>query len=370
MQRPEAGAEADAPASAEHVPAFGGPEPVTDFPAFRDRLAAWRLSTLPVTLGPTRAWTCITPMGLPAWTRRRTAVPKAVPRSEAGTVVSAMPAMPPATAPAVASTRATDVRTLSPTVPLGERMQSPVFIGRPAPAVRVDPPHAPAGGSVPRPGIGRPTQGPVAANRSQRASFDPTYGQTPATAPVSMAKASPATAPITVQPPGSQPLPLLTAAAVRPGAVPALGHGHGAGSDAPSPSLPLATGVPGMAVREQPASSPPPSPMQRPLPVVHHRTALPASSPQPSPSRPASPPLGSSIQTPVSLPQGTGSAGPPTPRITRPATSADAAAVVHELAHHHREELARALAPALARWLRPAPARRWTRDDAHPEPPR
>ena len=332
--------------------------PVTNPLAFRDRLAAWRPPVLLATARLASAWTCLTPVAGAAWTRRRMPVAEAVvePESEPAPVVDVRPF----TVPVV------EIRPPSPAMPQPSMPDNPVRIARERPAApaSIEPPRsAPATiTTLARPGIGRPLSSIPVHHAAQHAVIRSPDEPMPVQHALSR---QPAIPPAPSRPTTPSPTPVAAASPV-PAATPRTGFGR------PAPSMPFAARM----ISERPAST---SSLTSgpPFPVVQ-RSVPPASSSQGAPSLPdaaqaaAIPPRprSSASSRPCDSAPTVLTAASPRPTSSDTDVAVAVAAVATELARHHGPELARALAPVVERWARPASGRRWSRDDSRLELPR
>jgi hypothetical protein len=367
--------------------ALSEPAPLVIAQGFTDRLATWRLATMAVATRPVSTWTSLTPLTPPAWTRRRTSPHK----EAAGFAPDGGSFRRSATGPGADQVTAARLpaRSRRPVASHGDvgpdflaALTRPTAVGvrgqaALAPAVAVG---SVAVGSVARtlrrasaaaaPDAGRP-EGPALPGlpRSARPlSPDPgappaptasgTPGSPTATAPASAdASAYPRAGigPVLASlPPTARPLSPVVDGRPLPAGPPSAGAAHptAPGTQPPGHGLPVVhrSGQAGHAGRAGAAASPtagfaPPSARSRPVP-----SPVPA-----SPVPPGYVTIGSSGQRFASA---------------EPARPADAAVLAREIARDHGDELAQAVAPALARLLRPPRDRGRERDEPSAELPR
>ncbi|NUR57400.1 MAG: hypothetical protein HOV87_01615 [Catenulispora sp.] len=342
-------------------PVLGAAVPVTDPLAFRDCLAAWRAPALLAASRPASAWTCITAVVAAAWTTRRrgggreaerVSAASATPAGIAPVVEVPVPVSTPTVA--VLSHDPVMLALVVPTPPVPQASDRDTEVGArttTAPAI---------------PGFGRPLPGIPAGPRSQapvstpapaplpilqQADIQPGPHRRPGPRPQPLARNQPLDHPL------NQPLTLSRPPTPNQPQPPMPAVAAGPGFGRPASGLPVVVaGAPTAMTGERPP---------RGLPLVD-RPAAPRTPPNsshgaPAPSRGDIPSAPSSPSTAFAR---SASASTSTPRPP------DAAAVASELARHHGNELARALAPVVERWVRPAPERPWSRPAARLNLPR
>jgi hypothetical protein len=393
-------------------------------PGFIDRLATWRLAKMTVATRPASTWTSLTPLTQAAWTRRRSGVRTSPGAGETGpgpgparsrsaiepgadpSAVTRLTARPPREAAAHAGAGLDPLATLN----------RPTGIDLRAPAPPIPPV---AGGPVAGPLRLASAAGMPGANRRDRpqTGLGPALPGLPRSARPLIPDRGEPQAPITPgtlsalgalddsgwpglpgrpgplgwrgSPTGTAPAPADVSAYPRAGIGPVLASlpitarplsPVVGGSPPPLPASPLhssrPTGpAPTGAGPETPSGAQPPG---HGLPVVHRFEQAGQAGPAaaltarfaPAPARSSSA-AGTSVPG-GSVPPGHVTIGSSGQRFAsagqvRPV---DSAALAREIAQRHGDELAQAVAPALARLLRPPRDRSAERDELHAELPR
>ncbi len=357
--------------------ALSEPVPPVIAPGFTNRLATWRLAEMTVATRPVRTWTCLTPLTPSAWTRRRS-----------GALTSADLAAA-RLAPDAGSVRWRSVT--EPGADLATAPPRPSFAG---PLRRASAAWTP---DAARPGRPRTGLGPALPGlpRSARP-LGPDLGEPPAPTAPSPPYATGAPDDLGWPAMPGRPGPLGPPAGTAPtpadaSAYPRAGIGPMLASLPPTarPLSPVAGGSPPPLPPQAPVSPRPAEPAppawaaprtsrgsQEPrhgLPVVHRFEQAGQAGPVAAPTAGLAPPLARSGSVPGGqVPPGPVTIGSSGPRFSsaQPAQPVNAAALAREIARHHGDELAKAVAPALARLLRPPRNRTAERDESPAELPR
>lgn len=359
---------------------LGEPVPAVLRPQFNGGLATWRLLTMAGSTRPASTWTAMAPLSSPEWTRRRQGRgPHTAPQvAEAGLATGSGPTLwSPASRPAETHANPGQLGSgpsLPAGMPDGLGAEALAILSRPVPAA-TGAPASPQPGA--RPGNGAPAARSPAADRQGRAGLGAALPALPSSArPLGTdltGRWPPVASGLPGPPPIAWPGRSETGAAPVPGIGPVLSGlpptARPLRSDdgmSPPTLLPSARPLEPSAQASSTTRTPPPDDR---MPVVHRpsqpgRAALAASQAQhPWPASPAG----------SSAPAGNGTTVSVSGRRLTAADQdrqVDASALARELARHHKDELAQALAPTLARILRPPRDHGWERDDLPRELPR